>query len=80
VVSPLRERVQALHLRAYQEEIGVVGAEGNISDEAEMGSEGSGDADRDADLHADLEACMVDLASCSGPPRSAHDLASLSSG
>jgi len=80
VVSPLRERAQALHLRAYQEEIGVGGAEGNISDEAEMGSEGSRDADRDADLHADLEACMVDLASCSGPPRSAHDLASLSSG
>ena len=53
---------------------------GNISDEAEMGSEGSRDADRDADLHADLEACMVDLASCSGPPRGAHDLASLSIG
>jgi len=31
VVSPLRERVQALHLRAYQEEIGVVGAEGDIT-------------------------------------------------
>ena len=31
MVSPLRGRVQALHLRAYQEEIGVVGAEGDIT-------------------------------------------------
>ena len=31
MVSPLRERAQALHLRAYQEEIGVGGAEGDIT-------------------------------------------------
>eukprot|EP00967_Tisochrysis_lutea_P101649 scaffold152648_cov31-Tisochrysis_lutea.AAC.1 len=56
VVSPIRERVQAMSMSDYDREIGFAGG-GNISDEAEMGSEGS---DEEAAYNAELDAWMLE--------------------
>jgi ribose-phosphate pyrophosphokinase len=59
VVSPIRERVQAISMGEYDREMGVsaVADLGNISDEAEMGSDSSGEEMANND---DLDAWMAE--------------------